>query len=174
VSGFRFPTPWSEIISGSATGPLRHLLDRWDVPLPIEDEPSSPDWISFAAVLIRNEVLCEVGLLDEGFFMYFEDADYCRRARRAGWEVWQEPTARIVHLRGRTSPVKLLAVARKRRPRYYYAARSRYFRNAWGSAGLLVANLGFTVGWAVARLRETVGNKQPHTVERQLADTWRG
>lgn len=172
ISTFRFHSPWSELIAGSATGPVRRLLGRWDVPIPVSDQPFEPPWISFAAVLIRAEVFRQVGLLDEGFFMYFEDVDYCRRARWAGWAVGYEPRARVVHLRGGTSPVKALRAARRRRPRYYYASRRRYFRNAYGPVGPVVANLFWTAGRAVSWARELLGSKQPHTVERELLDNW--
>ncbi len=174
ISCFRLSTPWSELIEGSATGPIRRLLRRWDVPIPVSDEGFEPEWTSFAAALIRSDVIAQVGLLDEEFFMYYEDVDYCRRARRSGWKVWHEPRARVVHLRGGTSPVKALAAARKRRPRYYYAARRSYFLKAFGPGGLIAANALWTLGRSIAWVRESFGQKRPHTVERELLDIWRG
>ena len=50
------------------------------------------DWISFACVLIRREVVEQIGPMDEGFFMYFEDVDYCLRARSAGWQIAYVPS----------------------------------------------------------------------------------
>jgi len=174
VSCFRLHNPTSELIYAAGTGLIRRLLERWDVPLPISDSPFEPAWTSFAAVMIRAAVLDQVGLLDEGFFMYYEDEDYCRRTRRAGWRISHEPRARVVHLRGGTSPVKALSAARKRRPRYYYASRSRCFRKAYGPAGLFAANLFYSVGRAIAWSRELVGDKLPHAAERELLDVWRG
>lgn len=173
ISCFRMHTPWSEFIEGSATGPIRSLLAKWDVPLPVSEEPSTPEWTSFAAVLVRSEVIDTVGLLDDEFFMYYEDVDFCRRLRQRGWLVRHEPAAHVVHLRGGTSPVKSLQAARKQRPRYYYDSRRRYFRQAWGRLGLLAANSMWTLGRFIAWLRETLGQKKPHTVDRELADIWR-
>jgi N-acetylglucosaminyl-diphospho-decaprenol L-rhamnosyltransferase len=174
VSGFRFHRPITELIAGSATGPIQRLLARWDVPLAVADQARRVEWVSFAAVMIRAEVIRKVGALDESYFMYFEDADYCRSAGRAGFEVWQEPAARVVHLRGQSSPVKRLHAARQRLPRYYYASRALYFRKHFGRSGCLAANLLWTTGRAVSWLRETFGAKERHTVERQLRDNWRG
>jgi GT2 family glycosyltransferase len=174
VSCFRLHSPWSELIAGSGTGPIRSLLARWDVPLAVRETPFEPEWTSFAAVMLRRETVERVGLLDEGFFMYFEDADYCRRVWRHGLRVRHIPEARVVHLRGGSSPVKALSAARKRRPRYYYASRSRFFRRAYGTAGLLAANLMWTLGRGVAGLRQVLGRKRRHTVERELLDLWRG
>jgi GT2 family glycosyltransferase len=173
-SGFRFHRPITELIAGSATGPITRALARWDVPLEVSSEPRRVEWASFAAIMIRAEVTRAIGGLDEGYFMYFEDADYCLAAARAGFETWQEPAARVVHLRGQSSPVKRLHAAKRRLPRYYYASRARYFRKNFGAAGWLAANLLWTAGRCVSWLRESLGSKEPHTVERQLLDTWRG
>ena len=70
--------------------------------------------------------------------------------------------------------MKRLAAERKRRPRYYYAARRRYFRNAYGPAGPLLANLCWSLGRALAWLRETFGRKAPHAAPREWLDVWRG
>jgi GT2 family glycosyltransferase len=174
ISCFRLHTPWSEMIYTAGTEPVRRLLARWDVPIPVADAPFEPEWTSFAAVLIRGAAVERVGPLDERFFMYYEDVDYCRRARQLGWRVLHEPRARVVHLRGGSSPVKALQAALKRRPRYFYASRTRYFRNAYGALGLLAANLAWTAGRGIAFARELAGQKEPHAVERELLDIWRG
>ena len=172
ISCFRDHSPWSELISSAGTGVVRRLLARWDVPLPVHDEAFSPDWVSFAAVLVSRRAIDRVGLLDEGYFMYFEDADYARRIRAAGMHVWYEPAARVVHLRGRSSPVKRLTAARKRRPRYYYASRSRYFLRARGLSGWIAANLLWTAGRCMSFVREILGDRDRPHVERETLDIW--
>lgn len=173
VSCFRFHSPLGELIRGARTGAIRRLLARWDVPLDVDDGPSEPEWTSFAAVLLRREVIERVGLLDEGFFMYFEDVDYCWRARQLGFRIVNEPRARVVHLVSGTSQVEMLQRARSRRPRYYYESRARYFRKVYGRAGPFLANVCWTLGRGIARSRELVGNKSPHTVAFELVDNWR-
>jgi GT2 family glycosyltransferase len=66
--------------------------------LPIEVEN-----ISGACLMLRREVFDNVGHLDERFFMYFEDMDYCLRIRRAGWKLYYVPHGEIVHLVGMSS-----------------------------------------------------------------------
>ncbi len=62
------------------------------------DEPFSCDWTAFAAVLVRRSALMGVGSIDPKFFVYWVDADFFRRLRKAGWEVWCYPVAEILHV----------------------------------------------------------------------------
>jgi N-acetylglucosaminyl-diphospho-decaprenol L-rhamnosyltransferase len=72
--------------------------------------PSPVDWVSGACMAIRRDVLRGIGSLDERFFMYFEDADLCRRARAAGWLVYYLPHVEIIHQTGASSRSKPRAV----------------------------------------------------------------
>jgi N-acetylglucosaminyl-diphospho-decaprenol L-rhamnosyltransferase len=174
ISAFRFASPLSEVIRATQTGLVRRLLEAWDVPLGVQTERTIVPWTSFASVMIKRRVLEVVGLLDEGYFMYFEDADYCRSAKRAGFRVVHEPAGRVVHLRGKSSPVKEATRLRKPRPRYYYAARNRYFRRGFGPFGALLANLTWTLGLGVALPREAFGSNKSARVQGEFLDNWRG
>lgn len=59
--------------------------------------------LSGACLLVRREVIQQVGLLDEGFFMYCEDTDYCTRVRRAGWQLYYVPMAQMTHFHGQSA-----------------------------------------------------------------------
>ncbi len=61
------------------------------------------DWVQGSAMFIRHEALQEVGLLDEGFWMYFEDTDWCRRFWQRGWLIYYVPQIALVHHHGRGS-----------------------------------------------------------------------
>lgn len=172
ISCFRNPSPVTEFLAAARTGPLTRLLKRHEIPLPVSDSPIEMEWASFACVLIRREVIERVGLLDEGYFMYYEDVDYCRAIRSAGWRVVYWPEAHVVHLRGGTSPVKSLTAARKRRPRYYYESRSRYLAKFYGHLGLWTANLMWWCGRTISFARERLGNKAPHTCSGEGRDIW--
>jgi N-acetylglucosaminyl-diphospho-decaprenol L-rhamnosyltransferase len=60
----------------------------------------SVEWVSGSCVLLRREALDEVGLFDEGYFMYVEDVDLCTRLRRAGWDVRFSPELEVLHIGG--------------------------------------------------------------------------
>jgi len=108
VSCFNYISPISEIIRSACTGPVTRLLKRWDVPIQPEISPARPDWTSFCCAIIRKEVIDQVGVLDEGYFLYFDDIDYCRSARNAGWQIVHEPQAVVVHYEGQSNPVAYL------------------------------------------------------------------
>ena len=63
-------------------------------------EPQQVGWVSGASLVARREAVQRVGGLDEKMFMYFEDNDWCRRMRLAGWQVWYNPRAEVVHIGG--------------------------------------------------------------------------
>jgi N-acetylglucosaminyl-diphospho-decaprenol L-rhamnosyltransferase len=65
--------------------------------------PTAVDWVSGACMVVRRRTLEEIGPLDERFFMYFEDADLCRRARDAGWLVYYLPQVEVLHHTGASS-----------------------------------------------------------------------
>lgn len=171
-SCFRFHSPLSEFLGAAQTGPLDRLLRFAVVPMPVSDKLMRCEWASFACVMINRAGLDDAGPMDDGYFMYFEDADYCRALKKKGWGVVYEPAARVVHLRGGSSPVKASMQAKKRPPAYYYAARTRYFRKWYGPFGLYAANLSWLAGRGVARFRSLFGKPAPALCEHQDKDQW--
>lgn len=172
TSVFRYPTPASELIHSARTGPVTAALKQYEVPRPISNVPIDFEWTSFACVLIRRAVFYDIGFLDTGYFMYYEDVDYCRRAREAGWRTLHWPEARVVHLGGGSSPVQALTAFRKRRPYYYYAARARYFAKHYGRSGLLLANMLWTLGRGISLFRELVQRRETHICAAEWRDIW--
>ncbi|MBN1936406.1 MAG: glycosyltransferase family 2 protein [Anaerolineae bacterium] len=66
------------------------------------DQVQQVSWISGACMMVRRAAIEQVGLLDENLFMYFEDNDWCLRMRQAGWLVYYDPRAEIVHIGGQS------------------------------------------------------------------------
>lgn len=101
----RWPTPGTAFFESTWLQPCapRRILDRYyarDLP---DDRPMTVDWVTGAALFLRREVLEQVGGLDEGYFMYSEELDWCRRIRAAGWQIAHVPAAEIVHFEGKSS-----------------------------------------------------------------------
>jgi N-acetylglucosaminyl-diphospho-decaprenol L-rhamnosyltransferase len=74
------------------------------------EAPTNVDWVSGACMILRRRAVEQVGAFDERFFMYFEDADLCRRAREAGWSVFYLPHVEVVHKAGGSSRSKPRAI----------------------------------------------------------------
>ena len=72
------------------------------------DSPIKVDWISGACMMVRRKAVEDVGLMDEKFFMYWEDADWCRRMVHKAWKVVYYPGASIVHFSGKSSDRNLI------------------------------------------------------------------
>ena len=72
--------------------------------------PTEVDWVSGACMVIRRRTLYEIGSMDERFFMYFEDADLCRRAREAGWLVYYLPQIEVLHHTGASTRARPRAI----------------------------------------------------------------
>ena len=172
ISCFRDHSPLSEIIDAARTSVITKFLQSFDVPIPVTDQSFEPQWTSFACVLIRRSVIEQIGLMDDGYFMYYDDIDFCRRARQVGWKIRHIPQSHVVHLRGGSGSVKSDIASRKRPRPYLYASRSRYFAKFYGAFGLTLANGGWLLGRGIAALREILGNKTPHTCDRQWQDIW--
>jgi N-acetylglucosaminyl-diphospho-decaprenol L-rhamnosyltransferase len=88
------------------------------------------EWISGAFMMLRSKVINQIGLLDEDFFFYGEDAEYCFRIRKFGWKIFYEPSVSITHIGGASSdPSRLLSVARSKA---VWRARYLFLRKCYG------------------------------------------
>ena len=106
-SARRFPT-WSTFIAGRSSWLTRKFprnpLSRWNLPALSDDTKTTRvDWVSGACMLVRREAFEQVGGMDERFFLYWEDADFCKRLGERGWETVHYPEAEVVHVGGRSS-----------------------------------------------------------------------
>ena len=95
---------------------ISNLVDRWT------REPVFPDWVSGACLLVRRVDAEAVGLLDERYFMYAEDVDFCAAIRRRGGRIRFSPEVTIVHLRGQSvsaAPAATAAAYRQSQLAFY-------------------------------------------------------
>ncbi|MDF1809957.1 MAG: glycosyltransferase family 2 protein [Phycisphaerales bacterium] len=168
ISTFRYRTPISEMMYAAKLGLLGRLFPKHVVARELSEFEVGLDWVSFACIAIRKKVFDSVGLLDEKYFMYFEDMAMCRKATKAGFKIAYQPDAHVVHLRGGSSPVKEQTIQRKRRPAYYYAARSHYLRSSYGLVGFILGNILWTMGWILSLVRGKSG-----AVAREQFDIWK-
>lgn len=138
---FRFPGLLSELSQGIGFGPVSKVLRRWEVPQRMTKTRQPIDWICGASMLIRPAVLATIGGLDENYFLYFEETDFCLRARRAGFATWYVPESRVMHIRGGSTQVSSSETVPKRLPAYWFESRRRYFATSHGIPYAIVIDL---------------------------------
>ena len=144
-SAHTFPSPLSELDGAARLGMISRILHRYVVTHPAQAEAHACDWVSGASMIIRRQVIEDIGLMDEGFFLYFEEVDFCHRAKLTGWECWHVPDSKVVHLEGASTGINATA---KRRAGYWYDSRRRFFIKHYGITGLIGAD----ILWATGRI----------------------
>lgn len=131
-----FPNIWQELLMLSGVG--RMLYGRWYPSRgPEEDRgPQVVDYVEGACMLVRREAFEEVGGLDEDYFIYAEEVDWCYAMREKGWQVWYQPTAKVIHLGGGSSQNR-----RSQREADLYRSRVRFFRKHYGDRAVWLLKL---------------------------------
>jgi N-acetylglucosaminyl-diphospho-decaprenol L-rhamnosyltransferase len=110
---------------------FRRDLHKWD-----SDEVRRVDWVSGACLLARRATIDQVGLLDEAMFMYFEDNDWCRRMRQAGWQIYHCPFVSVVHVGGQSLVNNPSARAA------YYQSLQRFYQKHYSPLAGIALRLG--------------------------------
>ena len=116
-------TPWGKRdIARFTYGDLQLPTTNHQLPTPV-------DWLMGSALLVRREVVKDVGFFDERFFMYFEDVDWCRRFWEKGWSVVYNPQAVFYHYHGQASRGKkgFFDVMLNKYTRIHITSAAKYF-----------------------------------------------
>jgi N-acetylglucosaminyl-diphospho-decaprenol L-rhamnosyltransferase len=153
----RFPG-WKSELTGR--------LDLSQSPYPLADfadpakraamEPFAADWVGGACFLVRRSAMEAVGLLDEGYFMYSEETDWCCRFRAAGGLVLLVPSVTVTHLGGQSS--QAVPVATRRR---MYQSSVRFYRKRYGALGSLLPVALAAARYALFRAKHGSGEQCP-------------
>jgi N-acetylglucosaminyl-diphospho-decaprenol L-rhamnosyltransferase len=158
----RFPTLLTGLIESTWLQPLAPagLMGHYyaeDLP---DDRTVDVDWVTGACLMVRREAAAAVGGLDEGYFMYSEELDWCRRIKDAGWRVVYLPAAQVMHHVGKSSEQALTE-----RHINFQRAKLRYFRKFHGRAAALVLRAVLLLNYIWQLLLEgskgLLGHKRP-------------
>lgn len=125
------PTPWRTFVRLSGLGRLGDENPRFEnylhIGKPLPDEPVRVEAISGAFMLVRREALRRVGPMDEGYFMHFEDLDWCLRFKQGGWKILFEPRVEVMHVGGVCSASRPMAVEYHK-----HRGMARFYRKFFG------------------------------------------
>lgn len=145
ASARRFPGP-STVVAGRSTWLSRHFPGNWltrrNLVAREARDPVLVDWLAGSCLLTRRDLFTELGGLDEAFFMYWEDADYARRAARRGFECVYLPAVTVTHAGGRSAAKNAAPAIRA----FHRSAYRMYWKHS-GAAGRLAAPLVKAVLW---------------------------
>ncbi|UCC30676.1 MAG: glycosyltransferase family 2 protein [Phycisphaerales bacterium] len=131
-----FSTAYSLLGLSSRFPKSRHALDLHLLHGHTKDFRA--DWLTGACLLVRASCVRQVGALDPGFFLYFEETDWCRRMLAAGWTGWFVHRAEVVHLGGRSvSHAGATDLFFGNHPIHWIRSSRRYFRRQYGLLGML-------------------------------------
>ncbi|MEM1384953.1 MAG: glycosyltransferase family 2 protein [Pseudomonadota bacterium] len=164
---FRYPTMWSEFEGAIAFGPVTRLLKNHVVPMEIpESGVLAVDWLAGASVMMRRQVLDQIGCFDERFFLYFEETDLCRRAQQAGWPTHYVRASEVAHIGSVSTGMKIWA----RTPPFWFDSRLYYFAKNHGPAYAAAATVLRLVGGGLRTIRGLVDRKARGGPKRFLSD----
>ena len=156
---FRFPSIWSEMASGLRLGLVGRLLKGRTTLLRMGDRAERVDWLPGASLMVRRQVFERIGLMDEGYFLYFEETDFCLQAARAGWQCWYVPQSRVMHIVGQSSGISEQHVASCRRPTYWFESRRRYWIKNHGWPYAATTDLVWVISFLIRKLRSAIQRK---------------
>ena len=167
---FRRFTIISEFISNLRLGFVDRLFPNSVVPIWPASEAYQADWLSGSSLIIRLQVFKDIGLMDENYFLYFEESDFCLQAQRKGWQLWYVPESRILHLIGASTGFNPDDRKMPRRPGYWFESRRRYFLKNFGKFYLATADVAHLTGFSIWRLRRLIQNKPDFDPPHYLKD----
>jgi GT2 family glycosyltransferase len=167
---FRFPTILSELDSALRLGIVSKLLAKWALVHTMSDQQCQVDWLPGASMLIRREVFESIGLMDEGYFLYYEETDFCLQTKRADWECWYVPESRVMHIAGQSTGVTVRKATPKRLPQYWFDSRRRYFIKNYGRLYAAIADAVWVVGFILWRGRRVIQRKPDPDPPKLLQD----
>ncbi len=125
-----FPSPWASLtyfLGLEKLFPKSRLFGQYHQGYKHMDEPHDVDCISGAFYLVRREVIDQVGFLDEAFFMYGEDIDWCFRIRQAGWKLRFYPNVSIVHKKHQSGLAHADSALRSVTRKHFYNAMKLFY-----------------------------------------------
>lgn len=166
-TAFRFPTVFSELETTLRLGVVSKVLSDHIVALPMPTTSTQVDWLAGCSMMIRREVIEQVGMFDETFFLYYEETDLCGRAAEAGWSTWYVPSSRVAHIGSASTGMK---ETNKRTPHFWFDSRRHYFRKNHGQAYLAAADAAHVLGSVAWRARRVLERKEKQDRPRALRD----
>lgn len=173
TSTFRFHSIVGELEASIAAGPVSKLLARWRVPMPPMQATGPCEWVCGASMFLRSAMLEMTGLLDEAYFLYYEETDFCRTCLMKDWTCWFVAESRVVHLMGQSSGLTGHDTGTRRLSAYWFESRRYYFIKNHGRIYAVCADLALMIGTSINQVRKLLTGRPTGVPERFLYDLLR-
>ena len=151
---YRYPSWLSELDNGLRLGVVSKLLRKHIVLRPMGDVPEQVDWFPGASMMLRRQVIEDVGGMDENYFLYFEETDLCRKVKAAGWTIWYVPESRVMHIVGQSTGGTIDRQGKQRLPPYWFESRRRYFTKNHGLLYAMATDAVFFLAYLAGETKE--------------------
>jgi GT2 family glycosyltransferase len=170
---FRFPSLLSELDTGIRLGLVSRLLRPWVVSKRMDQVPQPIDWIAGASMMIRSSVLDSIGGFDENYFLYYEETDFCFRAKAAGFPTWYVPSSRVMHIAGQSTKVTDRSGVTKRLPGYWFESRRRYFAVTHGVGYAMAVDIVVLLARAIGVLKQMMLGRKDQGIPYYIRDIFK-
>jgi N-acetylglucosaminyl-diphospho-decaprenol L-rhamnosyltransferase len=174
AAAFRFPSVLGELENATRFGLLSLALSSHIISMSSPEHDCPVDWIAGTSMLIRRGTFEKVGPFDEEFFLYFEEVDFCRRAKQAGLPAWFVTGAPVTHVGAAATGMRDES---RPMPSYWFESRHRYFRKHHGKHYAVACDAARLVGMLAFRMKERAlgrpGTWRPGLLRDLCAASWR-
>jgi N-acetylglucosaminyl-diphospho-decaprenol L-rhamnosyltransferase len=147
-------------------------LSRWVVARKMGKSAEPIDWVPGASMMVRWSVIEKIGGLDENYFLYFEETDFCHRSFQAGFQTWYVPASRVMHIAGQSTKVTERDATVKRLPAYWFESRRRFFATTYGLGYAMATDLAALAAHGLGFIKRSLLGRGHETVPHFMRDLW--
>jgi N-acetylglucosaminyl-diphospho-decaprenol L-rhamnosyltransferase len=155
-SHFNFPGILSELSAGLRLGVFDKLVKKHLVRTEPSSIPIQADWLAGASFMVSNEYINKIGLIDDDYFLYFEELDFCLQGQRNNMPCWYIPSSKVYHAVGAATGISDHRKKAPRRPQYWFDSRRRFFLKNYGAIKLVLCDLAFILAYSTWLLRSNL------------------
>lgn len=160
VSAFNYPSVFGEFLGFLKLGILDKIFKSKVISNHDPINYKSYDWMSGASLLVRREVFENVGIMDEKYFLYFEEVDFCFKVKKHGYSINYVQDSRISHYVGASTNITDVKLPK---PKFWFDSRRRYFVKNHGKFIAFMADLNHLLGLLLYRLKQKIKGAEDDT-----------
>lgn len=167
VSAFNYPSVFGEFIGALKLGVLDKIFKSKVISNHEPVNHKSYDWMSGASLMVRREVFENVGIMDEKYFLYFEEVDFCFKVKKHGYSINYVKDSCISHYVGASTNI---TDVKRPKPKFWFDSRRRYFVKNHGRILAALADINHLLGLSFYRLKQKIKGTEDDTPPEYFKD----